>query len=58
MSIGAWIEQPIRVNHVEPKTVHRDLIMLVAMLDGVMPAIINVVSDPGALMVVRGSDSK
>lgn len=46
------------MNHVEPKTVHRDLIMLVAMLDGVMPAIINVVSDPGAFMVVRGSDAK
>lgn len=43
------------MDHVEPKTVHQDLIILVAMLDA-MPAII--ISDPGALMVVRGSDSK
>ena len=46
------------MNHVEPKTVNQDLIMLVAILDGVMPAIINVVGDAGALMVVRGTDSK
>jgi hypothetical protein len=32
--------------------------MLVAILDGVIPALINVVSDAGALMVVRGTDSK
>ena len=37
------------MNQVEPKTVHQELTILVAILDGVMPAIINVVGDAGAL---------